>query len=168
VNCPLQLVECGLQWAARQHSNTACHLSKATGPAAEVIRQRALSFRAPGVYTTFLDAWVAARRELQQVPQERVDTVVAAVAASRQPQPQRSWLSVWAAGVCAKLVQVRQLWAGSWWRQAAYLWPHSMTSAPSQLGWGTMSIMLAQPSCREPNTTPQPVLVPTCSLLVAV
>jgi hypothetical protein len=51
-------------------------------------RQQAVSFRPPGVYTTFLAAWVGARRQLQQLPQEVAATVVAAVkAAQQQRQP---------------------------------------------------------------------------------
>jgi hypothetical protein len=48
--------------------------------------QGARSFRPPGVYTTFLAAWVGARRQLQQLPQEVAATVVAAVKAAQQQQ----------------------------------------------------------------------------------
>jgi ankyrin repeat protein len=49
-------------------------------------RQQACSFHEPQVYTTFLDAWVRARRELQQLTQEVTDVVVAAVTAAQQQQ----------------------------------------------------------------------------------
>jgi hypothetical protein len=48
--------------------------------------QHPLPFQHPGVYTTFLAAWVGARRKLQQLPQEVARTVVAAVAAAQQQQ----------------------------------------------------------------------------------
>jgi ankyrin repeat protein len=51
--------------------------------------QLAESFCPSGVYTTFLAAWVGARRQLQQVPQEMAAAVVAAVEVARQPQQQR-------------------------------------------------------------------------------
>jgi hypothetical protein len=51
-----------------------------------MMRQQAVSFRPPGVYTTFLAAWVGARRQLQQLPQEVAATVVAAVKAAQQQQ----------------------------------------------------------------------------------
>jgi hypothetical protein len=48
---------------------------------------KASCFLPPGVYTTFLAAWVGARRQLQQqLPQEVAATVVAAVKAARQQQ----------------------------------------------------------------------------------
>jgi ankyrin repeat protein len=43
----------------------------------------------PGVYTTFLGAWVEARRQLQQLPREVVTTVVAAVKAAREQEQQQ-------------------------------------------------------------------------------
>jgi hypothetical protein len=49
--------------------------------------ERASSFRPPGVYTTFLSAWVGARRQLQQLPQEVVDTAVKAVKAAQGQAP---------------------------------------------------------------------------------
>jgi hypothetical protein len=55
-------------------------------------RQLRFSFRPPGVYTTFLAAWVKARRQLQQLPQEVAATVVAAVkAAEQQQQRMQQW-----------------------------------------------------------------------------
>jgi ankyrin repeat protein len=80
-----RLVESGLLLATVSHWAASRRWGRAAAPA-EVALQRAASFRAPGVYTTFLEAWVAARRELQQVPQEVVQTVVAAVAAAQQQQ----------------------------------------------------------------------------------
>jgi ankyrin repeat protein len=53
---------------------------------------RAVSFHPPGVYTTFLAAWVGARRQLQQLPQEVARTVVAAVAAAGGQQQQQQVL----------------------------------------------------------------------------
>jgi ankyrin repeat protein len=50
---------------------------------------RAASFHPPGVYTTFLAAWVGARRRLQQLPQEVTRTVVAAVRVAQQQQQQQ-------------------------------------------------------------------------------
>jgi hypothetical protein len=58
-------------------------------PAAVTALQRAASFRPAGVYTTFLAAWVGARRQLQQLPQEVAETVVAAVKAAQQRQQQQ-------------------------------------------------------------------------------
>jgi hypothetical protein len=57
--------------------------------AAEATMQHARSFRPPAVYTTFLAAWVGARRQLQQLPQEVAGTVVAAVKAAQQQQQER-------------------------------------------------------------------------------
>jgi hypothetical protein len=48
---------------------------------------KARSFHPPGVYTTFLAAWVEARRQLQQqLPQDVAAAVVAAVKAAREQQ----------------------------------------------------------------------------------
>jgi ankyrin repeat protein len=43
----------------------------------------------PGVYTTFLAAWVGARRQLQQLPQEVAATVVAAVTVAMEREQQQ-------------------------------------------------------------------------------
>jgi hypothetical protein len=40
------------------------------------------------VYTTFLAAWVGARRQLQQLPREKAAAVVAAVKTAQQQQQQ--------------------------------------------------------------------------------
>jgi hypothetical protein len=85
------VVDCGLRAAARIHVQAAqrkgmaddeCFVSKAE------VSQRACSFRPEGVYTTFLSAWVRARQQLQQLPQEMAATVVAAVNAAQQQQQQ--------------------------------------------------------------------------------
>jgi hypothetical protein len=49
---------------------------------------QAQALHPPAVYTTFLAAWVGARRRLQQLPREMVTTVVAAVQAAQQQQRQ--------------------------------------------------------------------------------
>jgi hypothetical protein len=51
--------------------------------------QRASCFHPPGVYTSFLAAWVQARRQLQQLPQEVAATVVAAVKVAQQQRRRR-------------------------------------------------------------------------------
>jgi ankyrin repeat protein len=49
----------------------------------------AASIHPPAVYTTFLAAWVRARRQLQQLPREKAAAVVAAVEYARQQQQRR-------------------------------------------------------------------------------
>jgi ankyrin repeat protein len=68
---------------ARAHSNGN------TGKPGSQADLRAASGHFSGVYTTFLAAWVGARRQLQQLPQERIVTVVAAVQVALQRQQQQ-------------------------------------------------------------------------------
>jgi cytohesin len=51
--------------------------------------QQACSFRRPGVYTTFMGAWVRARRQLQQLPQEMAGVTVAAILSPELDRLQR-------------------------------------------------------------------------------
>jgi hypothetical protein len=73
--------------------------------AAEATMEHARSFRPPGVYTTFLAAWVGARRQLQQLPQEVAGTVVAAVKAAQQQQQEHKQIVL---RVQASMQQQRQ------------------------------------------------------------
>jgi hypothetical protein len=75
-----QLVHEALQQAARLHVHTYSQAGNTPG------KVRAACFYPPGVSTTFLAAWVGARRQLQQLPQEVARTVVAAVKAAQQPR----------------------------------------------------------------------------------
>jgi hypothetical protein len=108
---PLKLIRVGLHLASQTlRKDTDWWLRK---PAvSRAARQQGLNLWAPGVYSTFLDAWVAARQELQQVPRDVADTVVAAVTAAqqRQQQQQQQWgfgRSGWAAAVRARRMEVR-------------------------------------------------------------
>jgi hypothetical protein len=83
-------IQSALQDAARAHMQT----SSGAGEPEAHAQVAAASFRSPAAYTTFLAAWVAARRQLQQLPQEVTRTVVAAVtvAMEREQQQQGSGL----------------------------------------------------------------------------
>jgi hypothetical protein len=65
------------------------HSSSNAGKPGSQADLRAASGHFSGVYTTFLAAWVGARRQLQQLPQERIVTVVAAVQVALQRQQQQ-------------------------------------------------------------------------------
>jgi ankyrin repeat protein len=81
------LVQQGLQEAAELR-----HLPEQGCSDAASLQDKwqARSFHPPGVYGAFLASWVGVRRQLQQLPQEKVATVVAAVQAAREQRgPQR-------------------------------------------------------------------------------
>jgi outer membrane biosynthesis protein TonB len=87
--CGKHLVESGLIVATLKHNEAAFGISEAAeyGPSPPARPTQLLqTFRAPGVYTTFLDAWVRARRQLQQLPEEVKEAVVAALTAAQQQE----------------------------------------------------------------------------------
>jgi hypothetical protein len=76
-------------------------------PSAPIL-QRTKAFRPQGVYTTFLAAWVQARRQLQQLPQEVAATVTTAVTVAHQQQQQRQGVELAAGATWSSVpLQVR-------------------------------------------------------------